>query len=308
MQQGVQFQAAAAGLALPCVSYHRSRRLPPSLRSNLREEKQRAAERSRTLRAGGAPARERKAAAAALRALGRTWFVHGDFLGSEGEAGSLDTVTCLSVTKWVHLHHGDAGLRALFEKFARLLAPGGLLVLEPQPWSSYRSAAFKMRQAGRATLAAAVAAAAAQAGAADGDGTGAQQQQEQQQGCGEGDGEATAIETTASEPSAAVAEAVADTAAQTAMELAEPAAEVTTEEATAEPARAMAAPAAAAPLLAEQLHPLACAYFHRLEQLSIRPDAFPDLLAQLGLRLLRRLHVGDATAGFNRPLLVFRKD
>jgi 7SK snRNA methylphosphate capping enzyme len=91
---------------------------------------------------------ERAEARRAVAALAQTWFVHGDFAAGEAAAGSVDTVTALSVTKWVHLHTGDAGLRAFFAKVHALLAPGGYFVLEPQPWRSYRAAASKARRQG----------------------------------------------------------------------------------------------------------------------------------------------------------------
>lgn len=58
----------------------------------------------------------------------------------EVAAGSADAITLLSVCKWIHLHAGDRGLKAVFKKLAAALAPGGVLVVEPQPWKSYNQA------------------------------------------------------------------------------------------------------------------------------------------------------------------------
>ena len=108
-----------------------------------------------------------------------------------------------SVTKWVHLNRGDAGLQALFAAFAAALAPGGLLLLEPQPWPSYRAACGKV-------------------------------------------------------------------------------------------------PRAAAP---------PGSFFHRLDELLLRPPQFADYLCEaLGFRVVRRLAgVLGSAAGFDRPLLLLRK-
>lgn len=49
-----------------------------------------------------------------------------------------DLITALSITKWVQLAHADAGIRAFFARICNSLKPGGLFILEPQPFKSYK--------------------------------------------------------------------------------------------------------------------------------------------------------------------------
>lgn len=46
------------------------------------------------------------------------------------------------MTKWIHLFHGDDGLKRVFARVHALLAPGGRFIVEPQPWKSYHKRKF----------------------------------------------------------------------------------------------------------------------------------------------------------------------
>ncbi|KAJ3731280.1 Bicoid-interacting protein 3-domain-containing protein [Lentinula guzmanii] len=51
-----------------------------------------------------------------------------------------DVVVAFSITKWIHLNGGDDGLRAFFRRVHAVLKLGGLFILEPQEWDTYKKA------------------------------------------------------------------------------------------------------------------------------------------------------------------------
>ncbi len=57
-------------------------------------------------------------------------------------------VCLFSITMWVHLNHGDAGLRAFLDLGGDYLVSNGNLLVEPQPWKCYKNAEKRARRLG----------------------------------------------------------------------------------------------------------------------------------------------------------------
>ena len=66
------------------------------------------------------------------------------YLQEEACTPCFDLIMCFSVTLWVHLNHGDEGLREVLQYMASRTK---YLLIEPQPWRCYRTAARRMRRA-----------------------------------------------------------------------------------------------------------------------------------------------------------------
>ncbi len=64
-------------------------------------------------------------------------FLHRNIFDFAG-GSRYDTIICLSVAKWIHLQKGDDGLLKFFQIMYDILRPGGLIILEYQPWKSYQ--------------------------------------------------------------------------------------------------------------------------------------------------------------------------
>ena len=57
-------------------------------------------------------------------------------------------ISIFSVTMWIHLNHGDDGLRNFLYNTIDLLTNKGSLLIEPQPWKCYKKAAKRLRKLG----------------------------------------------------------------------------------------------------------------------------------------------------------------
>lgn len=64
-------------------------------------------------------------------------FVPVDDASMEKEEPKYNVILALSLTKWVHLNWGDSGIKRMFKRVYSSLLPGGMFILEPQPFSSY---------------------------------------------------------------------------------------------------------------------------------------------------------------------------
>jgi 2-polyprenyl-3-methyl-5-hydroxy-6-metoxy-1,4-benzoquinol methylase len=60
---------------------------------------------------------------------------------------SIDLITLLSTTMWIHVHAGDAGLKRVLEQLCR--KSRRYLIIEPQPSKCYRNAMIRLRKMGR---------------------------------------------------------------------------------------------------------------------------------------------------------------
>ena len=71
-------------------------------------------------------------------------------LDAKIENGSMDLISLLSTTMWVHVHAGDEGLQLVLEQLCR--KSRRYLIIEPQPSKCYRNAMIRLRKMGRPEL------------------------------------------------------------------------------------------------------------------------------------------------------------
>ncbi|KAJ8662280.1 hypothetical protein O0I10_001973 [Lichtheimia ornata] len=70
-------------------------------------------------------------------------FEAADWMDQEVRPEEYDTILALSITKWIHIHRGDHGMKVFFKRIYKALKPNGVLVLEIQPFDTYERRAKK---------------------------------------------------------------------------------------------------------------------------------------------------------------------
>ena len=79
-----------------------------------------------------------------MTARGQAQLICRQYLERTTRRQKFDFVFCFSTTMWVHLNHGDEGLKDLL-KFLAEWAEN--VIVEPQPWKCYRNAVRRMKRA-----------------------------------------------------------------------------------------------------------------------------------------------------------------
>lgn len=55
----------------------------------------------------------------------------------------FDVIFCFSVTLWIHLNHGDDGLKEFLQYICSV---SDMVIIEPQEWKSYKTANRRLRR------------------------------------------------------------------------------------------------------------------------------------------------------------------
>lgn len=63
----------------------------------------------------------------------------------ENNIRHFDITFCFSITMWIHLNHGDFGLKDFIYNVCK---NSDLVVLEPQTWNNYQTAVRRLKRAG----------------------------------------------------------------------------------------------------------------------------------------------------------------